>query len=227
MKERVQVKKFGALVIAVVLVSWIASAALPPRRILVFGDSLSDGYGLSRSEAYPALLAEKLDASGLRYEVVNSSAPGDTTDNGLSRLPPHLKRGIDIFILELGINDAFRGAPVEDIRKNLEGIINKVKARNPNVRIIICGMQLPNHATRDYFSAFGQMYVDLAANNHAALVPYLLEGVAGNPTLNQTDYIHPNIAGQKILAENVWRVLEPIARKIAADTTTPAASHER
>jgi acyl-CoA thioesterase-1 len=205
------VKIFGPLVAIGIFIPWLASAAPLPRRILVFGDSLSDGYGLSRNQAYPALLAKKLDAAGLRYAVINSSAPGDTTDTGLLRLTPHLKRRIDIFILELGINDAFRGVPIEDVRKNLEEIVSKVQARNPNVRIIICGMQPPNHAARDYISTFGQMYVDLASNNHAALVPYLLEGVAGDPTLNQSDYIHPNAAGQKILAENVWRVLEPIA----------------
>jgi len=208
------VKKISPLLLSAILIGCFAGAAPPPKRIFVFGDSLSDGYGLSRSEAYPALLAKKLDAADLRYEVTNSSATGDTTDTGLRRLPPHLKRRIDIFILELGINDAFRGVSIEDIRKNLEEIIGKVKARNPNVRIIICGMRLPNYEARDYVSAFSQMYVDLAANDHAALVPYLLEGVAGDPALNQSDYIHPNVAGQKILAENVWRVLEPIAREL-------------
>ena len=222
-----QMKNFGPLVAMAILIPWLASGAVAPRRILVLGDSLSDGYGLSRRQAYPALLAKKLDAAGLCYEVINSSASGDTTDTGLRRLPPHLERRIDIFVLELGINDAFRGVPVEVIRRNLEQIISKVKARNPNVRIIICGMQLPNSAALDYISAFGQMYVDLAANSRAALVPYLLEGVAGDPTLNQSDYIHPNAAGQKILAENIWRVLEPILREITANTTTPAASHER
>ena len=197
------------------------------KRVLVSGDSLSDGFGLKRSEAYPALLAHKLDAIGLHYEVINSSATGDTTDTGLRRLPPHLKRKIDIFILELGINDFFRDIPVDDIRKNLQAIIDRVKARNPNIRMIICGMQLPNHAARDYISEFSQMYVDLAEKNHAALLPYLLQGVTGDPALNQPDDIHPNAAGQKILAENVWRILEPIAREVAQDTTTSDASHER
>jgi acyl-CoA thioesterase-1 len=187
------------------------------KRILVLGDSLSDGFGLKRSEAYPALLVEKLRAAGLNYEVGNASASGGTSSGGLRRLPPHLNRKIDIFILELGINDAFRGVPVAEIRKNLQEIIDQVKARNPNARIVIAGMQLPNYSTDDYVRAFGQMYVDLAARNQAALVPYLLEGVAGNPSLNLPDRIHPNAAGHRILAENVWRVLESLARETAAE----------
>jgi acyl-CoA thioesterase-1 len=188
----------------------------PMKRIVVFGDSLSDGFLLKRSEAYPALLINKLRAAGLSYEVLNASASGGTTEGGLRRLPPHLKRKIDIFILELGINDVFRGVPVDEIRENLQKIIDQVKRANPNVRIVIAGMQLPNYSADDYVSAFGKMYVDLAAKNHAALVPYLLEGVGGDPQLNFPDRLHPNAAGQKILAENVWRVLEPIAREIGS-----------
>jgi acyl-CoA thioesterase-1 len=186
------------------------------KRILVLGDSLSDGFGLKRSEAYPALLAERLRDAGLNYEVINASASGGTTNGGLRRLPPHLKRRIDIFILELGINDAFLGVPIEEIRNNLQTMIDKVKAHNPDARIVIAGMQLPNSSADDYVRAFGQMYVDLAARNQARLVPYLLESVGGNPTLNLPDRIHPNAAGHRILAENVWRVLEPVAREITA-----------
>jgi acyl-CoA thioesterase I len=210
------VKTLVASIVAIGLIALVPGvSASPIKRILVFGDSLSDGYGLKRSQAYPALLAAKLDAAGLHYQVINSSATGDTTDSGLRRLPPHLKRKIDILILELGINDAFREVPVDEIRKNLQTIIDQVKARNPRLGIIICGMHLSNYAAEDYVSAFGQMYVDLAVKNHAALVPYLLDGVAGDPLLNLPDHIHPNAAGQKILAENLWRVLEPIAREAA------------
>jgi len=192
----------------------VASTA-QPKTILVFGDSLSDGFMLKRSEAYPALLSKKLHATGLDFQVTNASAAGGTTQGGLERLPPHLKHRIDIFILELGINDAFRGLSVDQIQNNLQQIIDRVKARNPNVRVVIAGMQLPNYASEDYVSAFGKMFGDLAAKNAASLVPYLLEGVAGDPSLNLPDGIHPNAAGQKILAENVWRVLEPIAREVA------------
>src|SRR3982751_11565 len=185
-----------------------------PKAILVFGDSLSEGFMLRHSEAYPAVLAKKLRAAGLNFSVTNASASGGTTAGGLERLPPHLKHRIDILILELGVNDAFRGVPVEQIQKNLQEIIDMVKARNPDARVVIVGIQLPGYTADDYVSEFGQMFADLAAKNGAALVPYLLEGVAGKPSLNLPDGIHPNAAGHKILAENVWRVLEPIAREV-------------
>jgi acyl-CoA thioesterase-1 len=187
-----------------------------PKAILVFGDSLSDGFMLKRSEAYPALLAKKLRAAGLDFSVTNASVSGGTTDGGLERLPPHLKHRIDILILELGINDVFHGLSVDQIQNNLQQIIDTVKARNTNARLVIAGIQLPGYAADDYVSAFGKMFADLAAKNRAALVPYLLKGVGGNSSLNLPDGIHPNAAGQKILAENVWRVLQPVAREVAA-----------
>ena len=207
-----------------ILCAHAAWSATPTRSamktILVLGDSLSDGFQLKRSEAYPALIANKLRAAGLNLQVTNASATGGTTEGGLERLPPHLKRKIDIFILELGINDAFRGVPVDQIQNNLQQIIDRVKARNPDVRVVIAGIQLPNYGADDYVSAFGKMFGDLATKNGAALVPYLLDGVAGDPSLNLLDGIHPNAAGQKILAENVWRVLEPIARETAVEPSS-------
>jgi len=203
-----------------VLLCALSTSASPMKTILVLGDSLSDGFQLPRSDAYPALIANKLRAAGLNFQVTNASASGGTTEGGLQRLPPHLKRKIDIFILELGINDAFRGVPVDQIRANLQAIIDQVKARNPSVRVVIAGMQLPNYAADDYVSAFGKMFGELATKNGAALVPYLLDGVAGDPSLNLPDGIHPNAAGQRILAENVWRVLEPVARETAAEPSS-------
>jgi len=191
------------------------------KTILVLGDSLSEGFQLKSSEAYPILLADKLRAAGLNFQVTNASASGGTTEGGLQRLPSHLKRKIDIFILELGINDAFRGVPVDRIQSNLQEIIDNVKTRNPSVRVVIAGMQLPNYGADRYVSAFGEMFNKLATKNGAALVSYLLDGVAGNPSLNLADGIHPNAAGQKILAENVWRVLEPVARETAAEASSP------
>ena len=140
----------------------------PPKTILVFGDSLSDGFMLKRSEAYPALLAKRLHSAGLNFSVTNASASGGTTDGGLERLPAHLKHRIDILIVELGINDAFRGVPIDQIQKNLQQIIDKVRERNSNARVVIAGIQLPGYAGDDYVAAFGQMFADLAAKNRAA-----------------------------------------------------------
>jgi acyl-CoA thioesterase I len=186
------------------------------KTIFVFGDSLSEGLAISPRQAWPMLLVEKLRPIGPNFRVINVSASGSTTEGGLRRLPPHLEHPIDIFVLELGINDAWRGVPVEQIRANLQSMIDQVKARNPNVSIVIVGMQFPAATSdADYMTMFAKMFGELAENNHAALVPYLLEGVAGNPKLNLTDRIHPNAAGHKVLVENVWRVLEPIAREVS------------
>jgi acyl-CoA thioesterase-1 len=136
----------------------------------------------------------------------------------LRRLPAILRahKKIDIFILELGINDAFRGVPIEQIRSNLQTIIDQVRVRYPAASIVIAGMQLPDYSSDDYVGAFGGIFGALAEKNHAALIPYLLEGVGGNPALNQWDRVHPNAAGQRVVAENVWRVLEPLVKKSRA-----------
>jgi len=182
--------------------------------ILALGDSLTAGFGLSRQEAYPALLAEKMRSANYQFEISNAGSSGDTTAGGLRRLPPLLRgRKIDVLILALGINDAFRGVPVEQMRSNLQAIIDRTRARHPNVSIIVAGMQLPLAASNGYVRAFGEMFGALAEKNHATLIPYLLEGVGGDPGLNQPDRVHPNAAGQRILAENVWRVLEPLLQK--------------
>lgn len=182
--------------------------------ILALGDSLTDGFVLSRKEAYPALIAEKMRSANYRFEVINAGSSGDTTAGGLRRLPPLLRgRRIDVLILALGINDAFRGVPIEQMRSNLQAIIDQTRARNPGVSIIIAGMQLPLASSDGYVRAFSELFGALAEKNHTSLIPYLLEGVGGNSELNQPDMVHPNAAGQRILTENVWRVLEPILRK--------------
>ena len=186
--------------------------------IAALGDSLTAGFGLSRQQAYPALIAEKMRAAGYEFEIINAGSSGDTTAGGLRRLPAILRahKKIDVFILELGINDAFRGVPIDQIRSNLQAIIDQVRGRYPSVAVVIAGMQLPDYSSDDYVGAFGAIFGALAEKNHATLIPYLLEGVGGNPELNQWDRVHPNAAGQRILAENVWRVLEPLVRKTAA-----------
>jgi acyl-CoA thioesterase I len=187
------------------------------KTIFVFGDSLSEGLAISPREAWPMLLVEKLRPIGPNFRVINASASGSTTEGALRRLPPHLDHPIDIFVLELGSNDAFNGIPVEQTRANLQSMIDQVKARNPSASVVIVGMQFPIAAPdSEYAAAFAKMFGDLAEKNHAALVPNLLDGVVGDPKLNLLDRIHPNAAGHKVLVENVWRVLEPIAREVAA-----------
>jgi acyl-CoA thioesterase-1 len=184
--------------------------------IVALGDSLTDGYGLSRTQAYPALIAEKMRSANYEFDVVNAGWSGDTTAGGLRRLPELLRtrKKIDVFILALGINDAFRGVPIEQMRSNLQEIIDRTRARHPGVSIILAGMQLPLELSDGYVRSFGEMFAALAEKNRAALIPYLLQGVGGDPELNLPDRIHPNAAGQRVLAENVWRVLEPILREL-------------
>jgi acyl-CoA thioesterase-1 len=185
--------------------------------IVALGDSLTAGYGLSRKQAWPALIAERMRVAGHEFEVVNAGSSGDTTAGGLRRLPDILRahKKVDILIVELGINDIFRGVELDQIRSNLQAIIDRARARFPGVAIVIAGMQLPGSADDDYVSAFGRMFATLAEKNRATLIPYFLEGVGGNPELNQWDRLHPNAAGHRVLAENVWRVLEPLLRKTA------------
>jgi acyl-CoA thioesterase-1 len=188
--------------------------------IVALGDSLTAGFGLSRQQAWPSLIAEKMRAAGYEFEIVNAGSSGDTTAGGLRQLPASLRahRKIDIFILELGINDVFRGVDLDQMRENLQAIIDQTRARHPNVAIVVAGMQLPGFSSEDYVSAFGAMFASLAKKNRATSIPFFLEGVAGNPALNQWDRVHPNAAGQRVLAENVWRVLEPLLRNKCAPT---------
>jgi len=215
-----QLRSRTRLIAVLLAISFVQTAEAASREpsgvitIVALGDSLTAGFGLSRKQAWPALVADKMRDAGYEFEVVNAGSSGDTTAGGLRRLPAILRahKKIDVFILELGINDAFRGVPIDQIQSNLQAIIDQVRARFPNAAIVLAGMQLPGYTSEDYVSAFGALYEAIARKNRAASIPYFLEGVAGNPALNQWDRVHPNAAGQRVLAENVWRVLEPIAR---------------
>lgn len=175
--------------------------------ILFFGDSLTAGYGLDTTEAYPALIQKKLDSLGYDYDVVNAGLSGDTSAGGKGRIDWILKQSVDIFVLELGANDGLRGIPLSETRQNLQDIIKKVKAKNANTKIIIAGMQIPPNMGPEYTSEFRNIFPDLAEKYNLELIPFLLEDVAGNPDLNQEDGIHPTAKGYEIVAENVWEVL--------------------
>lgn len=180
------------------------------KTILFFGNSLTAGYGLDPELGFPNLIKQKLDEKKANYTVVNAGLSGETSAGGLSRIEWVTNNPVDIFVLELGANDGLRGLPLEATRNNLQGIIEKVKSKYPNVKIVIAGMMVPPNMGEDYSNEFVKIYPDLAKKHKALLIPFLLDGVAGNPDLNQSDGIHPNVDGQKIVAENVWKVIKPI-----------------
>lgn len=180
------------------------------KTILFFGNSLTAGYGLEEGEAFPELIQKKIDSLNLDYQVVNAGLSGETTAAGKNRLDWVLKQGVDIFVLELGANDGLRGIPLSETRENLQGIIDKVRTKNPQVKIILAGMQIPPNMGQDYTDRFRDIFPELAEKNDVYLIPFLLKDVAGIPELNQDDGIHPTAEGDKIVAENVWEVLKPV-----------------
>jgi len=194
-----------------------AAAAEPasPRRIVVLGDSLAAGYGVTLEEAWPARLQARVDQAQLPFTLVNAGVSGDTTAGGLRRVDWILRQPADILILELGGNDGLRGIPPTATRTNLIGIVRKVRARSPDTRIILAGMQMPPSMGRDHADAFKAVFPEVAQGENLTLVPHLLETVGGVPELNQPDLIHPTPAGHELIASNVWQVLEPILKTSA------------
>lgn len=181
--------------------------------ILFFGNSLTAGMGLEQTEAFPAQIQQKIDSLDLPYEVVNAGLSGETTAAGRNRINWVLNQKVDVFVLELGANDGLRGIPVEETKENLQAIINTVREKNPETVIMLAGMQIPPNLGPNYTSDFRQIFPDLAEENDLYLIPFLLEGVAGDPALNQGDGIHPTAEGYKIVADNVWEVLEPVLKQ--------------
>lgn len=177
--------------------------------ILFFGNSLTAAYGLETEQGFPNLIQQRIDSLGLNYTVINSGLSGETTSGGLNRLDWVLNQDVDIFVLELGANDGLRGIPLDKSRENLQKIIDAVQEKNPETTIILAGMQIPPNMGLEYTAEFRGMYSDLAEENDILLIPFLLEGVAGEPELNLEDGIHPTAEGQKIVAENVWDILGP------------------
>ena len=181
--------------------------------ILFFGNSLTAGYGLEQDEAFPAMIQERIDSLNLSYKVINAGLSGETTSGGKNRIDWVLKQNVDVFVLELGANDGLRGIPLEETRKNLQEIIDFVRNKNSETEIILAGMQIPPNMGQDYTSEFKNIFPELAEKNDVYLIPFLLEGVAGDPDLNQQDGIHPTAEGYEIVTDNVWEVLEPLLEK--------------
>jgi acyl-CoA thioesterase-1 len=190
------------------------NASTDSKTVVVLGDSLAAGYGVEPSEAYPTLLQDKIRAAGWSFAVVNAGVSGDTSADGLNRINWLLKRKIDVLVLELGGNDGLRGIPTATTETNLQTIIDRVRQKYSGAQIVIAGMQMPPNLGEDYRTAFKKVFPDLAEKNHAVLVPFLLEGVGGQPGLNQPDHIHPTAAGHRIVAENVWKVLKPLLARL-------------
>jgi acyl-CoA thioesterase-1 len=183
--------------------------------ILFFGNSITAGYQLEMEQAFPALIQEKIDSLGLNFETINAGLSGETSAGGNSRIDWVLRTVPDIFFLELGANDGLRGLALDETEKQLQSIIDKVKAVNPDVKVIIAGMMVPPNLGETYTNQFKTIFPSLAEKNRAAYIPFLLEGVAGNPELNLGDGIHPTPDGHKIVAETVWKYLYPLIREDA------------
>ncbi|QYM79401.1 arylesterase [Horticoccus luteus] len=196
------------------LAATLRAAAPAPKTIVFFGDSLTAGYGLDapEREAFPALIQQRIAAAHLPYRVVNAGVSGETTAGGLRRIDWVLRQPVDVFVLALGGNDGLRGIDPAVTRANLQAIIDHVRAKAPAAPIVLAGMQMPASMGERFTTRFRSLFPDLAEKNHLTLVPFLLEGVGAVPALNQADMIHPNAAGHRLLADNVWRVLEPLLR---------------
>ena len=208
-------KLCGRALLSLLLLMAAVGAAPQGGVILFLGDSITAGYGLEMAQAYPALIQEKIDAKGWRFKAVNAGQSGDTSAGALDRLDWLLKNKVAVLVLELGGNDGLRGLPVESTRKNLQLLIDRTKGKYPSARVIIAGMKVPPNMGREYGQKFEAIFTELAKKNEAPLIPFVLEGVGGVPTLNLPDGIHPTATGQEIVAATVWKTLEPVLRSMS------------
>ena len=188
------------------------------KNIIFYGNSLTAGYGVDPSEAFPALVQEKIDSAHLSYKVINAGLSGETTAGGKGRIDWILQQPVDVFVLELGGNDGLRGIPVKETTKNLQFIIDHVKQKYPSAKIILAGMQIPPNMGARYANEFRSAFKELADRNQLLFIPFLLEGVGGIPELNQADGIHPTAKGHKIVANNVWAVIKDV---VVVDAVKP------
>ncbi len=180
--------------------------------VLFFGDSLTAGYGLSPEDAFPAVVEKSLRKSGADVRVINAGLSGETSAGGLTRIDWILRQSIDVFVLELGANDGLRGLPIAETKKNLQTIIDKVKAKNPNCKIVLAGMMVPPNMGKEYANGFRNVFPDISKKNNAVLIPFLLDGVGGIERLNQADGIHPTAEGHAIVGENLAKVILPLVK---------------
>lgn len=194
------------------LAVWLAAGlgAAEAKTIVFFGDSLTAGYGVDPDEAYPALIQNKIEAAGLPWRVVNAGLSGETTSGGLRRLDWILRQPVDIFVIELGGNDGLRGIAPAVTRSNLDRMIERIRRQYPDVRVVIAGMQLPTNMGPEHTRDFAAIFPDVARAKGTVLIPFLLDRVGGVPSLNLPDGIHPTPEGHQIVADTVWRTLQPL-----------------
>ncbi|HJU90423.1 MAG TPA: arylesterase [Gemmatimonadaceae bacterium] len=184
-----------------------ASARTGRPTILFVGTSLTAGLGLDAARSYPALIGRRIDSLGLNYQVINAGVSGQTSAGTLRSIEWLMRQPVDAVVLETGANDGLRALSVDSMRANIQAIIDRVRAAHPSARIYIVGMEAPPNMGPQYTAAFRAVYPEIASRNGATFIPFLLDGVAGVDSLNQSDGIHPNERGAEIVAENVWRVL--------------------
>ena len=183
------------------------------QRVLILGDSLTKGHGLTPDQAYPALLEKMAKTAGIANCVVlNGGVDGDTTAGGLRRMNWLLKRRVDVMVIALGGNDGLRGVDPDETARNLQAIIEKARKKYPKIKLLMAGMEMPENMGKDYISRYKAVFPTIAKKNKIPLIPFLLKGVGGNAKLNQPDLIHPNAKGQAVIAATVWEKLEPILR---------------
>ncbi|MEM6378316.1 MAG: arylesterase [Bacteroidota bacterium] len=180
------------------------------KTLMFFGNSLTAGYGLDEDQSFPSLIQQRIDSLELNWKVVNAGYSGETSAGGLQRVDWMLKQPVDIFVLELGGNDALRGLPVPELQKNLQAIMDKVFAAYPEAQVVIAAMEAPPNMGPDYTNGFRQVYKTLAIPKNVTYLPFLLDKVGGIPELNLPVGIHPNVKGAQIVAENIWRTLETL-----------------
>lgn len=183
------------------------------KTIMFFGNSLTAGYGLEDGESFPSRIQELLDSLGYQYEVINAGLSGETTSGGKNRIDWVLREPVDIFVLELGANDVLRGLDLSETQKNLEDIVKIVQSKYPDTEIVIAGMEAPPNMGSEYTTQFRGIFSKLAKEHDAALIPFLLDNVAGIPSLNLGDGKHPNAEGQYIVRDNVWQVIKELVVK--------------
>lgn len=182
------------------------------KTILIFGDSITAGYGIEPNKAFPAIIQNKIDSLGLNHEVINGGLSGETSAGGLRRINWVLQRNVDIMILELGGNDGLRGIDLTSTKDNLQQIVDRALANNPDMEILIAGMQVPPNLGIEYTQEFQNIYPDLAKNNDLELIPLILDKVGGRDEYMQPDQIHPNVAGHRIVANIVWEFINPLLK---------------